>query len=234
MDTILSDIANLMATNLWVAPLLALLAGFLTSFTPCCLANIPIIIGYVGGIGERNPKRGFLMSLVFAIGSTVTFMILGLIAGTAGNLFNHESVLYHVIIGILMVLMALQVWGVINIIPGVVFEEEGRKGYLGAFFAGIIGGIFASPCSTPVLIVILTFILRQNNILAGLLLMLMYSLGHNILIVISGTSVSFIKKIEENPRYQRISNVLSFIFGLVILIIAIIMLSHIFTGVHSH
>ena len=234
MDTILSDIANLMATNLWVAPLLALLAGFLTSFTPCCLANIPIIIGYVGGIGERNPKRGFLMSLVFAIGSTVTFMILGLIAGTAGNLFNHESVLYHVIIGILMVLMALQVWGVINIIPGVVFEDEGRKGYLGAFFAGIIGGIFASPCSTPVLIVILTFILRQNNILAGLLLMLMYSLGHNILIVISGTSVSFIKKIEENPRYQRISNVLSFIFGLVILIIAIIMLSHIFTGVHSH
>ena len=234
MDTILSDIANLMATNLWVAPLLALLAGFLTSFTPCCLANIPIIIGYVGGIGENNPKRGFFMSLVFAIGATVTFMILGLIAGTAGNLFNHESVLYHVIIGILMVLMALQVWGVINIIPGVVFEEEGRKGYLGAFFAGIIGGIFASPCSTPVLIVILTFILRQNNILAGLLLMLMYSLGHNILIVISGTSVSFIKKIEENPRYQRISNVLSFIFGLVILIIAIIMLSHIFTGVHSH
>lgn len=61
IDTWLSQIAEMIGRNLWFAPLLALLAGILTSVTPCSLSSVPLIIGYVGGIGEKIPKRPLLI-----------------------------------------------------------------------------------------------------------------------------------------------------------------------------
>jgi len=58
MDTIsnqwLEVISVSISTNIWLAPLFALLAGLLTSFTPCALTSIPLVIGYVGGRGEGD------------------------------------------------------------------------------------------------------------------------------------------------------------------------------------
>ena len=47
-----AQIAETIRNNMWLAPLLALLAGVLTSITPCSLSSVPLIIGYVGGVGE--------------------------------------------------------------------------------------------------------------------------------------------------------------------------------------
>ena len=55
----LTQIAEIIRTQMWLAPLLALLAGILTSVTPCSLSSVPLIIGYVGGIGETNTKKAF-------------------------------------------------------------------------------------------------------------------------------------------------------------------------------
>lgn len=59
IDTWLNQIAEIIGSNLWLAPLLALIAGVLTSVTPCALSSIPLIIGYVGGVGEKNTKKAF-------------------------------------------------------------------------------------------------------------------------------------------------------------------------------
>ena len=56
IDTWLNQIAEAINGNLWLAPVLALLAGLLTSFTPCSLSSVPLIVGYVGGIGERSSE----------------------------------------------------------------------------------------------------------------------------------------------------------------------------------
>ncbi|MFB0921264.1 MAG: cytochrome c biogenesis protein CcdA, partial [Oscillospiraceae bacterium] len=85
MTALLESISKLMLENLWVAPLLALLAGVLTSFTPCSLSSIPLVIGYVGGTGARDTKKALRLSLTFALGSAVTFTVLGVIAATAGS-----------------------------------------------------------------------------------------------------------------------------------------------------
>jgi hypothetical protein len=50
---ILESLSELIAKSGWLAPLLALVAGVLTSFTPCSLSSIPLVIGYVGGVGRR-------------------------------------------------------------------------------------------------------------------------------------------------------------------------------------
>lgn len=59
IDNLLSQIAEVIGNNMWLAPLLALIAGVLTSFTPCSLSNIPLVVGYVGGIGEKDTKKAF-------------------------------------------------------------------------------------------------------------------------------------------------------------------------------
>ena len=81
----LNQIAEVIGDNMWIAPILALVAGILTSFTPCSLSGIPLIIGYVGGTGEKNTKKAFLYSLTFAFGTAITFVMLGIIATSAGK-----------------------------------------------------------------------------------------------------------------------------------------------------
>src|SRR5574344_2531861 len=105
MTALLENISHLMLDNFWVAPLLALLAGVLTSFTPCSLSSIPLVIGYVGGTGARDTKKALRLSLTFAIGSAVTFTVLGVISGTAGSLMGTSASWWYIALGVLMVLM---------------------------------------------------------------------------------------------------------------------------------
>ena len=72
MTEILNGLSALISQSGWLAPLLALAAGILSSFTPCALSTVPLIIGYVGGTSQRDPKRAFLLSLTFAAGAAVT------------------------------------------------------------------------------------------------------------------------------------------------------------------
>ena len=85
--------------------------------------------------------------------------------------------------------------------------------------AGILGGIFSSPCSTPVLIALLAIVAEKGNIFWGVLLLLIYSIGHGILAVIAGTSIGFVQKLSSNEKYGSFSVVLKVVMGTVILLI---------------
>ncbi len=211
-------------TNLWIAPFMALLAGILTSVTPCALSGVPLIIGYVGRTGENNTKKAFWLSLTFAGGMAVTFTVLGTAASLAGKLMGTSSKWWYLILGVLMVLMALQTWEVYQFIPSVQLNaKNSKKGYLGVLIAGILGGIFSSPCATPVLIVLLGLVARGGNVLWGILLLLFYSIGHSFLVIIAGTSIGFVKKITESQRYSTFNRVLRVVLGTVIMAIALYM-----------
>ncbi|MBK5241874.1 cytochrome c biogenesis protein CcdA [Clostridium sp.] len=220
----LDVLAKLISGSFWFAPLIALLAGLLTSFTPCALTSVPLVIGYVGGTGNNDTKRAFRLSLVFDGGMAVTFTILGTIASILGKLMGTSSSLWYIALGVLMVLMALQVWEVYNFIPSAsLTSKKPKRGYLGAFVAGVLGGIFSSPCSTPVLIVLLSIVAKEGNIARGLLLLLLYSIGHSFLVIIAGTSVGFVTKITSSNKYGAFNKALKYIMGAVILIIAFYM-----------
>ena len=110
MTELLDHLSTLIQSSGWLAPLLALLAGVLTSFTPCSLSSIPLVIGYVGGTGQKDTKRAFRLSLTFAAGAAVTFTVLGVIASLAGRLMGNGATWWYIVLGVLMVLMALQTW----------------------------------------------------------------------------------------------------------------------------
>jgi len=220
----LETLSYLIKESIWLAPLLALLAGVLTSVTPCALSSIPLVIGYAGGTGNKDTKRAFRLSLTFAAGMAITFTVLGSVASILGRLMGTSSKWWYIVLGILMVLMALQTWEIYNFIPSTYLTSKStKKGYLGAFLTGILGGIFSSPCATPVLIVLLGIVARSGNIAWGVFLLLMYSIGHSIIIIIAGTSIGFVKKITADSKYGIFSKVLKIVLGFAILAIAFYM-----------
>ncbi len=224
IDAWLSELASAISANMWLAPLLALLAGVLTSMTPCALSSIPLIVGYVGGVGEKNTKKAFAYSAVFSVGTAVTFVALGVIATSAGRLMGTSSPIWYMILGVLMLLMALQTWEVFNFIPSINLTGKSKKrGFAGAFAAGVLGGIFSSPCSTPVLIALLAIVAGNGSLAWGILLMLLYSIGHSTLVMVAGTSVGFVQRISANDRYSKASKVLKIIMGAAILLIGLYM-----------
>lgn len=224
MTEILESLSRIITGSGLLAPILALVAGILTSFTPCSLSSIPLIIGYVGGIGQRDTKQAFCLSLTFAAGAALTFTVLGAIASLAGHLMGTSASWWYIILGILMVLMALQTWGLFEIIPSsYLVSKNTKRGFIGALIAGILTGIFSSPCSTPVLIALLTIVAGKGSILWGIMLLLLYSIGHGILAVIAGTSVSFVQRLSSSENYGRSSTVLKVIMGALIMLIGFYM-----------
>lgn len=224
MTEALENLSQLIQTSGWLAPLLAILAGILTSFTPCSLSSIPLVIGYVGGTGQKDTKRAFRLSLTFAAGAAVTFTALGVIASIAGRLMGTSASWWYIILGVLMVLMALQTWGIFEIIPSsYLISKNTKKGFAGAFIAGILGGVFSSPCSTPVLIALLAIVAGKGSIVWGILLLMLYSIGHGILAIIAGTSIGFVQKLSSSERYGKASTILKIVMGALILLIGFYM-----------
>ncbi|NLO62485.1 MAG: cytochrome c biogenesis protein CcdA [Clostridiaceae bacterium] len=224
MNEILDTLSRLIGEYVWLAPLLALLAGVLTSFTPCSLSSIPLVIGYVGGIGEKNPGKAFRLSVVFAAGTALTFTTLGVIASIAGRLIGTSAKWWYLLLGVLMVLMALQIWGIFNLIPSsYLLSKNKRTGYIGAFFAGVLGGIFSSPCSTPVLIALLAIVAGKGNIGWGILLLLLYGIGHGVLAVIAGTSIGWVRKLSASPKYGAAAKIINIVLGIAVLLIGLYM-----------
>lgn len=224
IDTWLSSLSTLIENTVWLAPLVALLAGFLTSVTPCALSSVPLVIGYVGGTGGSDTKRSFRLSLTFASGMAVTFTALGTAASLLGKLMGTSSNWWYLVLGVLMVLMALQTFEIYSFIPSTyLISKNTKKGYIGAFLAGVLGGIFSSPCATPVLVVLLGLVARSGNVVWGILLLLLYSVGHSVLVLIAGTSIGFVKKLTVSEKYGVFSKYLKYIMGIAILFIGFYM-----------
>lgn len=224
MTELLESVSELVATSGWLAPLLALVAGILTSLTPCALSSIPLVVGYVGGTGQRDPRRAFWLSVTFAGGAAVTFTTLGVAASLAGRLLGTSASWWYLVLGAVMVLMALQTWGLFTIIPSsYLMAKNTRRGFAGALIAGVLGGVFSSPCSTPVLVALLAIVAGQGSILWGVLLLLLYSLGHGILAVIAGTSMGFVHMISSSARYGTASTAVKIVMGALILLVGFYM-----------
>ena len=224
MTAVLDRLAGMMAGSGWLAPLLALGAGILASFLPCSLSSVPLIIGYVGGTGRQDTKRAFRLSLTFAAGSAAAFTALGVAASLTGRLIGATTSWWYLILGLFMVLMALQMWGLFEIIPSsYLLAKNTKRGYAGAFLAGILSGIFSSPCSTPVLLVLLAVVAGRGSVLWGGLLLLLYSAGHGFLAVIAGTWVGFVQTLAGSGRYGTITSILKMLMGFLILLIGFYM-----------
>ena len=225
MTGILTTLSELISNNMWLAPVLALIAGIFTSITPCALSSVPLIIGYVGSGSEKSTKNSFKYSIAFAVGLSITFTILGVIAATAGSFFGNYNSVWMIFLGVLMILMAFQTAEIFNFLPqNDLMSLNKKKGMLGALFLGILGGIFSSPCSTPVLILLMGIIGTKGNLIFGIILMLFYSVGYSALTIVAGTSVGFVRRLKQSSKYGRWAKFLKYFLAVLMLLLGLYLL----------
>ena len=212
-----------------VGYLLVFLGGIVTSIGPCLVAIIPLIIGYVGGSRNLPRRRAFGISLVFAVGMAVTFMLLGVFASLLGGLIGGGLRLWYYLVAGVCFIIGLQMLGVFQIPTpswfGRLSEKVTTKGLLGAFLLGLVSGLVASQCGTPVLAVILTYVMAQKaGLLYGAVLLFIYALGRGVPVVLAGTFAGFLKDLRSIGKWsgviEKASGVLLIIIGVYFLVIA--------------
>jgi len=173
---------------------LAFGAGFISFLTPCVLPIIPGYISYITGKNldeiEVNKKSVLLKTILFSIGFSVVFIILGATASALGNVLLFLSNELRIVAGVLIILFSLQMLGVLNLN---FLNQEKRietKSFKDNYaFPLIVGAAFAfgwTPCIGPVLGSILALSATEASISTGVFLLLFYSLGLAIPFILSG------------------------------------------------
>ena len=196
METLFDNIQLIIQDQRGLAYLGVFAGGLISAASPCVLAAIPLIIGYVGGYSEGNKKKAALFSLVFVIGLSITFTLLGAAASVMGQFLGFMGRWLYLGLAVLALLMGLQLMGIISIpLPFQKTRAVKTKGLLGALFLGMLTGTVSSPCATPVLAVILAYVSTQGDMAYGGSLLFVYALGHCALIFLAGLSVGLTESI---------------------------------------
>ncbi len=208
--------------NLLLAFLLVFLGGFLTSLTPCVYPIIPITIGYIGSKSKNSKWKGFILSLFFVLGLSITYSLLGIIAAKTGAVFGSLMQTPPVlgIIAAIFIIMAISMFGAFDIqlpssIAGKLQSSSNKKGILGAILIGMITGLIAAPCVGPIIISLLAWIAKTGSIFLGFWLLFIFAWGMGILFIIIGTFAGILNTLPKSGKWMEI---IKYFFGLLLLI----------------
>lgn len=233
LNEFLDQTQILIDTNPWLAFAAVFVGGALTASSPCVLAMIPLVIGFVGGYEESSDwKKSFALSLVFVAGLSLAFTAMGFVAVTMGKLFGDVWEGWPWIIAIVCLAMAAHLWGLWSFeVPERLSALKPKKaGYFGAFSLGLLFGLVSAPCAAPILVVVLTYIASKGSMAYGLALLWTYAVGHCLLIVVAGTSMGVVKNLVSSRSFHRANLVLKRVAGVLIALVGLYILKAAFYG----
>lgn len=206
MDTLFNNIQHIIQNQHGLAYIAVFAGGLISAASPCVLAAIPLIIGYVGGYSEGNSKKAALYSLVFVLGLSITFTLLGAAASVMGQFLGFMGRWVYIGLAVIAILMGLQLMGIISIPLSFGRTKAVKtKGLAGAFLLGMLTGTVSSPCATPVLAVILAYASTQGDMIYGSSLLFVYAIGHCALIFIAGLSIGFTESLVRSRGIKNFS-----------------------------
>ena len=202
----MESLAEYIGGNPLIALAAAFVGGLLSASSPCVLAIMPMVIGFVGGHSAGDRRKAVIYSLLFALGLSITFTVLGMAASLLGRLMGDIGRIWFWVIGGLAVIMGVSMMGFFEIrIPFAVKMQTRKQGALGAFLMGLLFGAVSSPCATPALVVILTFAATQGQIFYGAALLFVYAIGHCALIIAAGIAAGFAQSYIQSKSAQGFS-----------------------------
>ena len=212
MEALFNNLQHIIQNQQGLAFFAVFVAGLVSGANPCCLAAIPLIIGYVGGYSEGNKKKAALYSLVFIIGLSLAYTLLGVAASLMGGFLGFMGRWLYVGFAVIAVVMGLQLMGLLTI--PLRFQKKQTikiqkkrttksKGLWGAFLLGLLTGIVSTPCATPMLAVILAYVSTRGDMLYGGSLLFVYSMGFSMLIFVAGLSVGLTASLVSSKGYNK-------------------------------
>ncbi len=201
-----------------MAVVAAFVGGVLASLTPCVYPMIPIVSSYVGSktMGEKTRFKSFSLSLAYVVGMALVYAALGVLAALTGRLFGEISTspLALFLVANLIIVLGLNILEVIPLppLPALKWGGSERKGLLGALLVGAASGLVASPCTAPVMGVLLTYVAAQQNVVLGGTLLFVFSLGMGILLVLAGTFSGLLTSLPRSGKWMvTVKKLLGFI-----------------------
>jgi cytochrome c-type biogenesis protein len=196
------------------APLIALTAAVMWGvlsivLSPCHLASIPLIVGFISEQGQVTTKRAFWTSSLFAVGILITIAAIGAITAAAGRMMGDVGRYGNYFVALIFIVVGLHLVGVIPLY----FSGAGpvgmkRKGYLAAFVLGLVFGIALGPCTFAYLAPLLgvTLKLAASNVLYSAALLVAYGIGHCSVIVAAGTCTELVQRfLNWNERSKGLA-----------------------------
>ena len=165
--------------------------------SPCHLASLPLIVGFISGQGKLSTARAGGTATLFAVGILITIAIIGAVTAAAGRMLGDVGSWANYFVAAVFVVVGLHLLGVIPMPwsgPGQVNMK--RRGLLAAFVLGLVFGIALGPCTFAYMAPMLgvTFKLAKTNPFYGASLLLAYGVGHCAVIVLAGTFTEVVQR----------------------------------------
>ena len=177
---------------------LSFLGGLIASISPCSLAMLPIVIGYIGGFNENDNKNTLLQLTSFVIGSAIVFSIIGILCAITGKVFISIAGGYFLIfVASLLLAMGLHLLGILEInLPTLISKIPSNSNNSKYLYPMLLGAIFAiggTPCSTPILAGIMAFASLSASIWHAIIMLFLFSLGQGLILILAGFLTSHLK-----------------------------------------
>ncbi len=202
------------------------LEGIITFISPCLLPMLPIYVSYFAGGGERKTAKTLKNALGFVSGFTVVFILMGALAGVLGSFFTKHEMAVNIVTGLVVVFFGLNFLGVfkLNIFRGMKDGASIRElGFFSSFMFGVIFSVGWTPCVGAFLGSALMMASREGELLKGILMLFVYSMGLGIPFVISAVLIDKLKSafafIKRNYR------IINTVCGVLLIIVGISMMT---------
>ena len=201
--------------------------------SPCHLASIPLIIAYVGGQEKAvQPRQAGVYALLFSVGLFITIAVIGVVCALLGRMMGDVGIWFQVLVGIILIWVALGMLGVESCsMNGSLLYRLKVRGMVGAFILGLAYGILSGSCTFGFIAPILAIVTVQAKVFTGVVLILLFALGHCLPIVIAGSSTAFVRRILENSAWQSTGSWFRKGAGVVIVLLGIYFIVNPFVGV---
>jgi len=206
------------------------IAGIILS--PCHLAGIPLIVGYIDSQGEIPSSRAVIISTLFSSGILLTIVIIGLITGLTGRILGDIGQFGNILVSFLMIIIGLYMTGIIHISlieRGINQPKLKKKDLPAAFFLGVFFGVALGPCTFAYMAPMLgvAFSVATSRPFFAVAIASAYAAGHCMVIIMAGSSANIVKSLlkwnEESrgPVYlKKICGILVVAAGIYILTFA--------------
>ena len=166
------------------------LLGLLVSLGPCSVSLLPVTMAFLAGT-SRTTTRPWRRSCGFALGIVAALTVLGLISSLLGRVYGQVPGLVPVLVAVLAIVMGLNLLGLLPIrLPaGPAFDRLGSRlpSAVATVSAGFAFGLAASPCTTPVLAVLLTWVGGAGRPLLGAFYLAAFGVGQVLPLLLVGT-----------------------------------------------
>jgi cytochrome c-type biogenesis protein len=225
---------DLVDASLVPAILIALAAGVLSFLSPCVLPIVPPYLAYMSGISmgqmtdKSAPRSGtILAALLFVLGLSTVFLLLGFTASFFGQFFLQNQVLFAQASGVVVIIFALHFLGVfrIPILDRDARLDAGDKGgsALGAYVLGLAFAFGWTPCIGPQLGAILSIAAQEGSVARGTFLLGVYAIGLGVPFVLAAMFVT--RSMALMNRLKRHMKLIERIMGGLLLLVGVLLLT---------